>query len=217
MVAHLGRLKVVTRRKDGTCNYKYCDRQDKKVSPGEKVFIITKMGKIGTRMTIFYKTYHRECFGPWAIWTLDQVAISKDGRKEMALSPEDKLTRQKLVTTRARLLRNLRTVTGERLAGITDHIAELDKQITATGYPILQYRGRKSTTKVKYDRFLQEVKKFYQAPERVGQDMRDEAAKIGMLDQFRKDMDAWYYEKQQATIAKQGEDYEARQEDRETE
>lgn len=217
MVAHLGRLKVVTRRKDGTCNYKYCDRQDSKVSPGEKVFIVTKMGRIGIRTVIFYKTYHRECFGPWAIWTLDQVAISRDGRKGMALDHEKKIARQKLITTRARLLRNLRTTTGERLSGITDRIADLDKQITATGYPILQYRGRKSDSKTAYSKFWQEVKDHYQHPLRVPHTKSEEAARMGMSEQFTKDMREWSDERTKATIERQGKDYEARKEDGEVE
>lgn len=224
MVVHLGRLKIVTKRKEGSCNYKFCSdvfpKNNGRVLPGEKVFILTRQGQIGTRTVIFYKNYHVECFVGWAVWIHKQTPISKDGRIGMKdISPEDKQTRQRLVRNKAQLLRNLRTVTGERLNRTVDHIAELDKQITATGHPILQYRGRKSRTKVNYERFLHEVKTFplYGHPRRVGQDMYNEAEKIGMLEQFRKDMDEWEDELRRKTIERQGEDFETSQEDREIE
>lgn len=224
MPKHLGRLKIVTKYKEGACNYKHCivhedDNPGKtgRVLPGEKVFILTRMGKIGTRTTIFYKNYHEDCFVAWAMWTFGQTPVERRGRKVMDLSPEAKKERERLVATKARMLRKLRTATKETLGKITDRIHVLDEQIAATGHPVLQYRGRKSKTKMTYERFLQDVKKHYQAPERVGKDMRDEAEKIGMLEQFNKDMDTWFYEKQRATIERQGKDFETSQEDREIE
>lgn len=223
MARHLGRLKVVTKYKEGNCNYKYCTANEDKpgkigrVLPGEKVFVLTRMGKVGTRTTIFYKNYHKECFLPWAIWTFDQIPIERRGRKVMDLSPEDKKERDRLISTRARLLRNLRTVDAESVSKVAERIADLDRQITGTGYPILQYQGRKSDSKTEYDRFWQEVKDHYKHPLRVPGTESEEAARMGMGAQFSKDMSEWNDERNRETIERQGKDYEANQEDREVE
>lgn len=220
MVVHLGRLKIVTKRKEVACTYKFCsdvvEGNNGRILPGEKVFLLTKMGQIGTRTTIFGKYFHMTCFVAWAMWRYEQTPVSKDGRIGMQdISPEDKQTRQRLVRNRAQLLRNLRTVSAENLGGLTERIAELDKQITATGHPILQYRGRKSRTKAIYEKFVQDVKRHYQHPLRVSKDMYAEAEKIGMLEPFRKDMDTWLDECNARTIERQGKDFETSQEDKE--
>jgi hypothetical protein len=221
MVKHLGRLKIVTKYKEGACNYKYCTVHESepgkvgRVLPGEKAFLLTRMGKIGTRTTIFYKTYHMKCFTEWAMWVFEQTPFERRGRKVMDLSPEDKQARGKLITTRARILRNLRTANAENIGRLIERIAEIDKQIIATGYPVLQFRGRRSKTKMTYDRFVQDVKNHYKHPLRVSKDMYTEAEKIGMLEQFRKDMEAWLDERNAETVARQGEDFEASQEDKE--
>lgn len=222
MVRHLGRLKIVTKRKEGTCNYKFCSDvmpdNNGKTLPGEKVFLLTKQGLIGARTAIFYKQYHMTCFVAWAMWTFGQTPISKDGRIGMGdISPEDKQVRQRLVRRKAQLLRDLRTVSPDKLGDVVDRVAELDKQIIATGYPVLQYRGRRSKSKINYERFVQEVKDFYKAPQRVHHDMYEAARKIGMEDQFKKDMDEWLEEKQKVAIERQGEDFEAGEEDKEVE
>lgn len=222
MVVHLGRLKIVTKRKEVACTYKFCsdvvEGNNGRILPGEKVFLLTKMGQIGTRTTIFGKYFHMTCFVAWAMWRYEQTPMSKDGRIGMQdISTEDKQARQRLVRNRAQLLRNLRTVSGERLTRTVDRIAELDKEITATGHPILQYRGRKSKTKMTYERFVQDVKEHYKHPLRVGRDMYAEAEKIGMLEHFKKDMDTWLDECNARVIERQGEDFEASQEDKEEE
>ncbi len=222
MVVHLGRLKIVTKRKECACTYKFCSDTHPdnygRILPGEKVFLLTKMGMIGTRTTIFGKYYHMNCFIAWAMYTYEKTPVSKDGRIGMQdLSPEGKQARQRLVRQKAQLLRDLRTVTSEKLGKITDRIAELDKQITATGYPQLQYRGRKSDSKTEYSKFWQEVKDRYQHPLRVPRDRSEDAARMGMGEQFTKDMREWHDERTKATIERQGKDYETSQEDRELE
>ena len=115
MVVHLGRLKIVTRRKEGKCRYKHCP-YDHKLEPGKKVLILTKLGKIEGRTTIFYKAYHPDCFGLWALWMIDNTPISKDGRKSMELKTDIAKVRAKLVRERARILRAIRTIElGEKL------------------------------------------------------------------------------------------------------
>lgn len=222
MVRHLGRLKIVTKRKEGTCNYRFCSDtmpdNNGKTLPGEKVFLLTKQGLVGTRTTIFYKQYHMTCFVAWAMWAFEQTPISKDGRIGMTdIPPEDKQARQRLVRRKAQLLRDLRTISPEKLEKTVDRIAELDREIGKTGYPVLQYRGRRSRSKINYARFLNEVKAHYEDPRRVPRSMYEEARKIGLEEQFAKDMDTWLEEKQQEAIARQGQDYEANQEDKEDE
>jgi hypothetical protein len=219
MPRHLGRLKIVTKRKEGTCNYALCEvNKDRKVLPGEKVFILTKQGMIGTRTTIFYKQYHETCFVAWAMWTFNKTPLSKDGRIGMKdLPSKDKQERQRLVRNKAQLLRDLRTTSGDKLLKLTDRIHELDKKIGKTGYPVLQYRGRKSESKLAYDKFWQEVKDHYQHPLRVPKAKSEEAERLGMGEQFSKDMKEWFLERQQATIERQGKDYEAGKEDGEVE
>jgi len=191
-----------------------------KTLPGEKVFLLTKQGLIGARTAIFYKQYHMTCFVAWAMWTFEQTPMSKDGRIGMTdLSPEDKQARQRLVRRKAQLLRDLRTISPDRLSKVVDSIADVDKEIAKTGYPILEYRGRRSKSKVNYERFLQKVKDFYQHPRRVGRDMFEEAKKIGKEVQFEDDMKEWVKEKDAETIARtqQGQDFEAGEEDKEEE
>lgn len=222
MVVHLGRLKIVTKRRECACTYKYCSDvvpdNYGRILPGEKVFLLTKMGKIGERTTIFGKYFHMTCFVAWAMWIHKRTPTSKDGRIGMEnISPEDKQVRQRLVRQRAQLLRDLRTANTETLGKMTDHIADLDKQIIDTGYPILQYRGRKSDSKTEYDRFWQEVKDRYQHPLRVPGTESEKAARMGMGARFSKDMSEWNDERNRETIERQGKDYEANQEDRELE
>lgn len=221
MVRHLGRLKIVTKHKEGACNYKFCSdvfpANNGRVLPGEKVFILTRMGNIGSKTTIFYKNYHPECFVLWAKWTFEQTPTEPSGRKVMKLSPEEKAARARLVSTKARVLRQLRTVSSERLTRLVDRIAYLDEQIAKTGYPVIPYRGRSGGLQARYDKFLREVKEHYKHPLRVGGDMYAEAEKIGMLERFRKDVDTWLDECNAMVIERQGQDFETSQEDREIE
>ena len=222
MVKHLGRLKMVTKRKESDCNYKFCSDtipgNNGRILPGENVFLLTKMGQIGTRTTIFGKYYHKVCFAAWAMYTIDQMPTSKDGRIGMQdLHPEGKKARQRLVRQKAQLLRNLRTISPDKLKKTTDRIQELDREIAGTGYPVLQYQGRRSDSKAAYNRFWEEVKDRYQHPLRVPRTKSEEAARLGMGEQFTKDMKEWNDERNRATIERQGKDFETAREDKEVE
>ncbi len=215
MVTHLGRLRVVTRRKEGRCSFKYCEKENK-VTPGEQVLVLTRAGQINDRMTIFYKAYHPECFGPWVMWRCSQIPPSKDGRKVMGLEPEAKQARRKLVETRARLLRQLRVVTsGDKLTKMIERITALDESIRATGYPVIPYAGRKGVTLVSFDKFVAKVKEHYGHPLRVGQDMHEEAKRMGMGKQFDQAMREWEEEVRTKAYeqTRTGSDYESQQED----
>ena len=87
------------------------------------------MGSIGGRPTIFYKSYHPECFGHWALWMVEQTPTSKDGRRRMDIDPKLKEERAKLVRERARVLRAIRHATPDNLESKVERIGELDKLI----------------------------------------------------------------------------------------
>ncbi|KKN47216.1 hypothetical protein LCGC14_0665050 [marine sediment metagenome] len=194
MVKHLGRLKIVTRRKEGQCRYKYCPK-DRKLNPGDKVLILTKLGKIGTRTTIFYKAYHPDCFGLWALWMIDQTPISKDGRKSMELDSDAAKVRANLVRERARILRDIRTIeSGDRLDRRIARLTEVDRLIGETGYPVLHYKGRKSAVLIEFEKFIQAVKDRYLSELRVPKKVFDQAKEMGMEGEFRDEMDIWHRE-----------------------
>ncbi len=212
MVVHLGRLKIVTRRKEGECRYKHCDK-DHKLVPGEKVLILTKLGKIGTRTTVFYKAYHPDCFGLWAMWMIDQTPISKDGRKAMTLEPDAAKVRAKLVRERARILRSLRTIeTGERLDKKIRRITEVDRLIGETGYPVIHYKGRRSIPMIEFEKFLVEVKERFESERRVPKSIWEKVRELGMESEFASEMAKWRKEETQQ-ITKRPEHYEDKQED----
>lgn len=214
MVVHLGRLKVVTRRKDGKCRYKHCEK-DHKLVPGDRTLVLTKMGVISGKPTIYYKAYHPECFGPWVLWMCEQVPASRDGRKTMELSNEDKLVRLKLVRERARILRALRTVTAEVLPAKVERITELDKLISKTGYPVMHYTGRKSKSSLDLESFIKEVKEKYGTARRVPVSMWERAKELGLESQFSTAMNEWY--KEGVSKSSSGQDYESQEEDKEEE
>jgi len=217
MVTRLGRLRVVTRRKEGKCNYPNCE-QDRVLQPQQQVVVLSIQGTINDKRVIFWKGYHPECFGPWLEWKVKQIPASKDGRKVMTLSPETKTARAKLVRTRARLIRSLRNVqSSEKLDTLIIRISGLDGQIRDTGYPIIPYVGRRSGMDIVYEEFLGRVKERYKDPRRVTRQIREEFVKMGMEERFNQDMEAWYNEKTTATIEQQGSDYETEQEDKEDE
>ncbi len=212
MVVHLGRLRVVTRRKEGRCRYKHCEK-DNKLVPGDQTLVLTKMGNISGKPTIYYKAYHTECFSPWLLWTCEQIPASKDGRKRMGLSEEDKTARLKLVRERARILRALRTVTADRLAGKVERISELDLLITNTGYPVIHYTGRRSSALVAFGKFVKSVRDKYKSERRVPASLFTRAKEMGMESEFRAAMDEWH--KEETERASSGKDYESQEEDEE--
>jgi len=207
MVVHLGRLRVVTRRKEGRCRYKHCEK-DNKLVPGDQTLVLTKMGIISGKATIYYKAYHPECFGPWVMWTCEQIPASRDGRKNMELSEEDKLSRLKLVRERARILRAIRKVTsGEKLSEKVERITELDTLINATGYPVMHYTGRRSQALVSFEKFVKEVKSRYKSEIRVPRSIWDKAIDMGMESKFRTEMDRWHREEIERSSS--GKDFES--------
>ena len=215
MVTHLGRLRVVTRRKEGRCRYKHC-KKDNKLAPGDQVIVLTKLGVIGGKPTIYYKAYHPECFSPWLQWMVEQIPPSKDGRKTMGLSEGDKSARLKLVRERARILRALRTVSsGEVLTSKVERITKLDKLISETGYPVMHYTGRRSKSLVDFEKFIREVKTRYKSEIRVPKSAWDEAIAMGMEAEFRMEMDKWH--SKDIAMSQSGQDYESSEEDKEDE
>lgn len=213
MVVHLGRLRLVVRRKEGKCKYKFCPK-DHIVKKGEKVFLVTKLGNIPGRTVIFYKAFHRDCFSPWALYMHDTLDPEGDGRPKMELSEEGKKTRAKLVRTRSRLLRRLRTVTeGETLNRIVEHIATVDQQIKDTGYPVSVYAGRRSSALVAFEKFVKSVRGRYKSERRVPRSLYARAKEMGMEPEFRAEMDKWREEEIEHTQS--GGDFETQEEDRE--
>lgn len=192
MVVHLGRLKLVVRRKRGKCVYKHCPKSQT-VMPGDKVFILTKMGSLPTRTgpVVFYKAFHRECFPKWADWVYENQTPQRDGRPTMDLDPKVKEHRAKLVRERARILRSLRRATTDNLESKAERIGELDKLIAATGYPIVKYKGRRSRVIVDLDKFVKEVKAKYGSEMRVPRSIFDKAINMGVEGAFRLEMDKW--------------------------
>ena len=191
MVVHLGRLRLVIRRKKGRCVYKYCPKNNI-LRKGTKVFVVTKLGMISGRQTIFYKAFHRDCFGPWALYSWDTHDPNRDGRPSMSISGEDRDRRALLVRTRARLLRRLREVTtGKELDPLVVRIAEVDKDIEATGYPLLYHKGRRSKAEVEFDKFIGEVKDKYKSEMRVPKEVWDEAELMGFGTKFNEEMGKW--------------------------
>lgn len=217
MVVHLGRLKLVIRRKKGKCVYKHCPKGNI-VLPGDKVFLLTKMGSIPTRtkMVIFYKAFHRDCFLKWADWVWENQTPERDGRPSMKLDSEVKTKRAKLVRERARLLRALRTATSKNLEPMVERIAEVDKLISATGYPVMRFKGRRSQSVVDFGKFVKEVKDRYLSEMRVPRSAWDQAASMGQSQEFREEMEKWRKESQE-NIQSQKEHYEDKQEDKEEE
>ena len=213
MVVHLGRLRLVVRRKPGKCVYKHCPK-DHIVKKGEKVFVVTKQGNIPGRTVIFYKAFHKDCFGPWALYMFSTQSPERDGRPPIDLSPEDKIERDKLVRTRSRLLRRLRTVTeGDTLNRIVEHIATVDQQIKDTGHPVIVYTGRRSSTLVAFEKFVKSVRARYKSERRVPKSLYDRAKELGMESEFRAEMDKWRQE--EIERARSGEDFESQEEDKE--
>lgn len=222
MATHLGRLRIVTRRKEGKCTYLHCPKE-RKLLPGEQTFILSIKGMAGKVSTIFYKPYHIECFGPWAVWRASKVPVSKDGRKEMTLSPEDKMARLKLTRTRSRLLRELRGVkTGERLNRLVERIQALDLEIQETGYPVSPYKGRRSKNELIYVKFIREIKEHYgswrAAPkaklrhELIAGDNAIPGGEAIWGDRFDKDMDEWHIKDEKRLDKereRQGQDWES--------
>lgn len=217
MVTRLGRLTVLTRKKDGKCTYPHCP-QDRKLVPGQQAVVLSIAGRIKDQRVIFWKLFHPECVGPWIMWKCEQIPASKNGRKAMTLTPEAKEARQLLVRTRARLIRSLRKVQKpEKLDGLIGRILVLDKEIGETGYPAIPYKGRKSKMDTRYEIFLRQVKDRYGDPRRVPRSVRKEFVEMGMEERFNRDLNTWYEEKAAATIESQGSDYETEQEDKEEE
>ena len=210
MAVHLGRLKIVTRRKDGTCRYKKCPNTNNRIKSGEKVLILTKMGSVEGKSTIFYKTFHPRCFGRWSLWMCEQTPTSRDGRKSMDMDSELKEQRAKMVRERARILRSLRYSTTDNLESKVERISELDKDITATGYPIIQYKNRRSVPEIEFEKFLKEVKGKYQTEMRVPRKVYDQARDMGEVDRFTESMEQWRQERIKST---QRQHFEDKQED----
>lgn len=194
MVVHLGRLKIVTRRKPGKCRYKHCPK-DHKLVPGDRTFILTKLGKIGERTTIFYKAYHPDCFTLWSLWMIEQTPASRDGRKTMVMEPDVAQARAKLVRERARILRVIRTIeSGDRLDRHITRLTEVDRLIGETGYPVLHYKGRRSKVSVEFGKFVEAVKSRYGSEMRVPKKVFTQAREMGKEAEFRKAMDNWHDE-----------------------
>lgn len=215
MALHLGRLRVVTRRKEGKCIYKLCEKEHL-ISPGDQVVVRTKAGNINGQPTIFYTMFHPECFGPWLIYRCSQIPPSALGRKIMDLSPEDKTTRALQIRTRARLLRSLRkTNSGDKLTVLVDRISGLDEEIKETGYPVLYYQGRRSVSVIVLEKFIADIKNRYPNPRSVPVDEWHEAEQLGIEMGFNKAMVEWSKETTAATIAKQKPDIESSEEDQE--
>lgn len=212
MVVHLGRLRLVVRRKEGTCKYKFCP-QDHTVRKGEKVFVVTKQGHIPGRTVIFYKAFHEDCFLLWATYMYKTQEPRSDGRPLMDLPPEKKSERAKLVRTRSRLLRRLRTVKGDDLDRIVEHIATVDQQIKDTGYPVMVYAGRRSQVLVTFEKFVKSIKDRYKVERRVPASLFARAKEMGMEAEFREEMDKWHQE--EIERLQSGEDFESAEEDKE--
>lgn len=212
MVIHLGRLKLVVRRKDGKCRYKFCPH-DNIVRKGEKVFLVTKQGHIPGRTVIFYKAFHKDCFATWALYVWETQEPRSDGRPLMDLTPEKKSERAKLVRTRARLLRRLRTVKEDELDRIVEHIATVDQRIKDTGYPVMVYAGRRSEVLVAFEKFVKSVRDKYKSERRVPASLFARAKEMGMESEFRAEMDKWRQE--EIERLQSGEDFESAEEDKE--
>lgn len=196
MVVHLGRLKLVVRRIKGQCRYKNCPH-DNIVLPGDKVFLLTKMGSLPNRpQAIFYKAFHKDCFLGWANWIWENQTPERDGRPAMDLKPEDKQRRAKLVRERARITRSLRRATADNLESKVERIAELDTLIAATGFPVIRYAGRRSKVVVDFGKFLKEVKDKYGSEMRVPKSVWTEAEEMGMVIRFEMEMNKWRQEEQ---------------------
>ena len=218
---HLGRLKMVVRRKEGRCVYKHC-KKGGRVMPREKVFLLTKMGTLPGRAhpVVFYKAFHQKCFALWSKFVWETQTPAKDGRQAMNLSIENKDIRLKLVRERARVLRQIRQTTNpDKLTTKVGRIANIDREIEATGYPVLKYQGRRSMTTIKLEKFVQEVKDHYKNPISVGRDMYEIAEKNGYGKEFDDAMRKWDEEVRQKVYERTAAnpDYEASQEDIEEE
>ena len=192
MVTHLGRLRIVTRRKEGDCRYKYCDR---KLVPGQKVIVLTKMGTIEGRNTVYYKAFHPDCFCMWVVWMIEQTPTSKDGRRNMGLEPDAKKARAKLVRERARILRAIRYVeSGDKLTDKITRLTEVDLAISETGYPVIQYAGRRSQHLIDLEKLIKEVKNRWDSERKVPKRVWDRVREMGMEPEFKEAMDNWHKE-----------------------
>ena len=204
MVVHLGRLKMVVRRKKGKCVYKYCDK-DNTVLPGDKVFLVTKMGGIPGRAgpVIFYKAFHRDCFGHWALFCWDTIELNSDGRPKMDLPDKEFNDRTKLVRERSRILRGIRTIeSGDRLDKRIARLTEVDRLIGETGYPILHYKGRRSKSMIEFEKFIEEEKEQYGTEMRVPKKVFDQAKDTGMEAEFKSEMNKWRKEETQQVTSR---------------
>lgn len=192
MVTHLGRLKIVTRRKEGDCRYKYCT---KKLMPGQKVMILTKMGTIESRTTIYYKAFHPECFCLWVMWMIEQTPISKDGRRTMELDSDAKEARSKLVRERARILRAIRLErSGDVLTSRVERLGEVDRLIAETGYPVIQYTRRRGEPLIALEKVVKKVKSRWDSERKVPKSVWDAVREMGMEPEFKEAMDNWHKE-----------------------
>ncbi len=206
MVVHLGRLKLVTSRKEASCRYKHC-KKDNKIAAGARKVLLTKLGNIKGKALVFGKYYHPECFGPWLLYMVETLPdYSRDGRPPVVLDAETKLERSKWVRERARLHRILRDNTDPRkLDRLVTKIGELNRQIEATGVPVGRYGGRRSKSEMEFVRWMQELKDKYGDPRRVTSKSAKEATEKGWEAEYWTAMEEWYQEtiKREADSGKQ--------------
>lgn len=207
MVEHLGRLKVVTRRKEGRCQFKFCP-QDNKIQPGQQAIMLTRQGMAGDRKVIFARLWHpKPCFQEWIGWTVDRIPPNKGGRRTMELDDETKSKRAKLVRERARYLRRLRiTKSGDTLDRAVARIQQLDAEIAETGYPVIPYKGRQSQADIDFRHLVETTKSSYRHPRRVPVAVWEKARGLGMEPQFNEAMDNWQQELETSHSIEEGEE-----------
>ena len=165
MVKHLGRLKVVVRRKDGECGYPDCSK-DRKIVPGDKVFLLTRGGSLPNRpFVIFQSIFHRDCFGPYVLYRFDKLEMVPTGRPPVIqLDPVIKNRRKNWLHERSKLIRSLKNIQQtDQLSRVIGQIDRINKKVEATGYPISGY-GRRSKNDVLFGKFIKLMKKRWAAP-----------------------------------------------------
>lgn len=164
MVKHLGRIKVVVRRKSGECGYGACTH-NREIVPGDKVFLLTKAGSLpGKPFVIFSKVYHRDCFGPYMLDRFDKLEMQDGGRPSMTLDSVMHNKRKNWLHDRAKLIRQLKLIQDpDQLTRIIRKIDKINTNIENTGYPISGY-GRRSQNDILFGRFIHTMKKKWEAP-----------------------------------------------------
>lgn len=165
MVKHLGRLKVVVRRKQGKCGYPNCIR-NREIEPGDKVFLLTKGGSLPDKPFVIFQTvFHRDCFSPYILYRFDELKMKDGGRPSIIqLDKATKTKRKNWLHERSKLIRQLKNIQdSEQLSRLISKIEKISSNIENTGYSIGKY-GRRSKNDKDFNTFVKMMKERWSAP-----------------------------------------------------